>query len=101
MPATGSSARTAALSTSRSGFVRRRASGSPFTDDQKKDWPKEVEVDQPFCHFEPHISVAFTGYKEGKSSSKETGQKVFIKNNATITHNTKYKGDPATCRART
>lgn len=64
-----------------------------FTDDQKKDWPKEVVVDQPFCHFEPHVSVAFTSYKDGKSSTKETGEKVFIKNDATITHNTKYKGD--------
>jgi hypothetical protein len=65
-----------------------------LTDDQKKDLPKEVMVDQPFCHFEPHVSVAFYSHKDkdGKKTI-ETGQKVFVKNDAKITHNTKYEGD--------
>jgi hypothetical protein len=63
-----------------------------FTDEQKKSWPTEVLVDQPFCHFEPHVSTAFVSFKDGKKTV-ETGQKVVIKNDAKITHNTKYAGD--------
>jgi hypothetical protein len=66
-----------------------------FSDDEKKTWPTEVKVDQPFCHFEPHVSVAFPKYYDGKSKKMvETGQKMDVHNSATITHNTKWVGDP-------
>jgi len=63
-----------------------------FTDAEKADWPKEVVVDQPFCHFEPHVSVAFPKYSEGKKTV-ETGQKLKVHNSAPISHNTKWAGD--------
>jgi hypothetical protein len=63
-----------------------------FTDADKSSWPKEVAVDQPFCHFEPRVSVSFYSYKEGKKTI-ETGQKVLALNSADFTHNTKYEGD--------
>lgn len=49
-----------------------------ISDEDKK---KEVKVDQPFCHFEPHVSVAVAG------------QKVEVENSAPMSHNTKWKGD--------
>jgi hypothetical protein len=65
-----------------------------FSEEDKKSWPKDVKVDQPFCHFEPHVSVAFPKYFEADPKKGiETGQKIEVDNSATISHNTKWKGD--------
>jgi len=63
-----------------------------FTAEDKKSWPEEVIVDQPFCHFEPHVSVAFVKYFDGKDSVG-TGQRIKIRNSAPVTHNVKWQGD--------
>src|SRR5208283_143471 len=49
----------------------------PLPPADKKTWPDEVTVDQPFCAFEPHASVAYTQYWDGKKMVA-TGQKVMI-----------------------
>jgi hypothetical protein len=66
-----------------------------FTAEDKKSWPEEVTLDQPYCHFEPHVSVAFVKYFDGKDSVS-TGQKIKMRNSAPVTHNTKWQGDPRT-----
>jgi hypothetical protein len=66
-----------------------------FTAEEKKSWPEEVTLDQPFCHFEPHVSVAFVKYFDG-TDSVSTGQKIRMRNSAPVTHNTKWQGDPRT-----
>jgi hypothetical protein len=60
---------------------------------------KEAVVDQPFCAFRPRSLVVFAQYhpgldKNGKPEKKSTGQKFVIKNSASITHNSKYSGEP-------
>jgi len=55
----------------------------------KKTWKDEVDIDQPFCNFDPHVSVIFPDYE-----GKPTGQKFIVKNSAPITHNTRIKGGP-------
>ncbi len=62
---------------------------------QLKALPKEVTMDQPFCAFVPHCVVLFPMYQDPKSAKKkliETGQKFIVKNDATISHNTKMGG---------
>jgi hypothetical protein len=62
---------------------------------QRKEVPKEVTMDQPFCAFVPHCVVLFPKYTEVKGAKKsqaETGQKFIVKNSATISHNTKMDG---------
>jgi hypothetical protein len=66
-----------------------------FTGEEKKSWPEEVTLDQPFCHFEPHVAVAFVKYFDGKDSVG-TGQKIKMRNSAPVTHNAKWRGDPRT-----
>jgi hypothetical protein len=59
-------------------------------------WKKdEVKIDQPHCAFEPHVSIAFVGYFDGKDT-KKTGQKIVIANSAPMVHNTKWSGGPFT-----
>lgn len=60
----------------------------------KKSYPEEVVVDQPFCAFEPRVVVLYPGYTD-KATKKfvPSGQKFIVKNSATIGHNTKYTGD--------
>jgi hypothetical protein len=57
-----------------------------------------VTVDQPFCAFKPHVSVAFPTYydPEIKDSNKQhkTGQVVKVLNSAPISHNTNWTGSP-------
>lgn len=53
-----------------------------------KTWPDEVVVEQPYCAFKPHVSIAFPKY-----DGKPTGQKVIAKNNAPILHNTRFAGN--------
>jgi hypothetical protein len=43
----------------------------------EKNWAKEVKVDQPFCHFEPHVSVVFPKYYDSATKKlADTGQKI-------------------------
>jgi hypothetical protein len=65
-----------------------------FTEQDKKSWPTEVKVDQPFCHFEPHVSVAFPRYFDSATKKYvETGQQIKVLNSAPITHNVKWVGE--------
>lgn len=64
-----------------------------FSADDVKSWEgKEVKVDQPFCHFEPHVAVAFPQYFDGKKM-QPTKQVTKVFNSAPISHNTKWGGD--------
>jgi hypothetical protein len=55
-------------------------------------WKKDdVKIDQPHCAFEPHVSLAFVAYPDGKEM-KKTGQKIKILNSAPMVHNTKWSG---------
>ena len=56
--------------------------------------PKEVPIEQPFCAFVPHCFILFPQYRDPKSPKskfKETGQKFVVKNDAKISHNTKFQ----------
>jgi hypothetical protein len=57
-------------------------------DDLKK--ASTAKIDQPFCAFEPHVSVLYPSYFDGKKQEK-TGQELEIDNSAPITHNTNYQ----------
>lgn len=62
--------------------------GSYFkVDTSKKTWEDELVIDQPFCAFKPHVTLAFPEYE-----GKRTGQKLTIKNSAPILHNSRYSG---------
>jgi len=64
-----------------------------FSDEEIKSWDgKEVKVDQPFCHFVPHVAVAFPQYFDGKKL-QPTKQQTRVLNSAPISHNTKWGGD--------
>lgn len=56
-------------------------------DDLKK--ASLVKIDQPYCAFEPHVSVLYPSFFDGKKQER-TGQDLEINNNAKITHNTNY-----------
>jgi hypothetical protein len=58
--------------------------------------PKEVTIEQPFCAFKPHCVILFPQYKDPKNPKKlkETGQKFVVKNDAKISHNTKFSAGP-------
>jgi hypothetical protein len=51
-----------------------------------------IEVDQPYCAFEPHVLVAFPKYRDEAGKEHPTGQKFEVKNSAPINHNTKFQG---------
>jgi hypothetical protein len=60
-------------------------------DEWPKEWTETVKVDQPYCAFIPHVSVAFPDYwKDGKTTP--TGQRFDVLNSAPIAHNTAIKG---------
>ncbi|MBL8792967.1 MAG: hypothetical protein JNM56_03615 [Planctomycetia bacterium] len=66
-----------------------------FSAEEKASWPKEVAVDQPFCHFEPHVSVSFPEFYNAETKkTSPTDQKIAVKNSAPISHNTKWAGSP-------
>jgi hypothetical protein len=69
-------------------YLKPPAGQSFKVDMAKKTWQDELVVDQPYCAFKPHVSVAFTKY-----DGKPTGQKVIAKNNAPILHNTRFAGN--------
>ncbi len=52
-----------------------------------------VKLRQPHCAFIPHVLALFPKYYDGKES-KETGQKLEIVNDANMTHNTRWEGNP-------
>lgn len=61
--------------------------------EDKRDWKKEVTIDQPHCAFEPHVTVLFPAYYDvAKKSQVPSGQVFKILNGATIKHNTKWGG---------
>jgi hypothetical protein len=61
----------------------RAPKGKAFPEDfVKKTVEKDsITVDQPYCAFEPHVSVLLPG------------QKLVIQNSAPLSHNTKFQGD--------
>ena len=48
-----------------------------------------IAIHQPFCAFEPHVSVAFPSFFDGKAQ-KKTGQKLEVDNTAPMAHNTNW-----------
>jgi hypothetical protein len=59
--------------------------------DQQKPEQAVVKVDQPFCAFEPHVSILFPSFYDAASKKqKSTGQTFEVVNSATITHNTNW-----------
>jgi hypothetical protein len=67
-----------------------------ISEEQVKAAPKEVVLDQPFCAFVPHCVILFPKYRDPKNPKnfKETGQKFVVKNDAKISHNTKFQAGP-------
>jgi hypothetical protein len=57
--------------------------------DQQKPVEPIVKIDQPFCAFEPHVSIAFPSFYDGQTQ-KKTGQKLEVHNSAEIAHNTNW-----------
>jgi hypothetical protein len=62
-----------------------------LTDEQKKR-TKPVNIDQPYCQFEPHVTAVFPDYFDGKTQ-KATGEKFEIHNSAPMNHNTAWSGN--------
>jgi hypothetical protein len=56
--------------------------------------PREVDTDQPFCAFVPHVQLHMPGITGADKKLVTTGQVFKIKNSAPIAHNTSYQGDP-------
>jgi hypothetical protein len=62
-------------------------------DDRKKS-VKTVFIDQPHCAFEPHVEAVYASYFDPQTKAQvRTGEKLEVRNSATIPHNTNYKGD--------
>jgi hypothetical protein len=58
---------------------------------------KVVELKQPYCAFEPHVTVVFPFFYNPKTKKHEkTGEKLVAINNAPMNHNTAYKGHTTT-----
>jgi hypothetical protein len=64
------------------------------TKDQLEEAKKNpVVIRQPHCAFIPHSAFLFSQYRpDPKSKPQQTGQILVVKNDATITHNTNWKG---------
>jgi hypothetical protein len=77
-------------------WLRPPEGGYFFQVDMKEPWwSKEVKIDQPFCAFEPHAVVLFPEYYDASSKArKSTGQEFKVHNNAPMSHNTSYEGNP-------
>jgi hypothetical protein len=61
--------------------------------DQLEDAKKSpVVIRQPHCAFIPHCAVLFSQYRDAKGKLQPTGQVLEVKNDATISHNTNWKG---------
>src|SRR5437762_7943859 len=67
--------------------------GQAFKKPEEKTWKDAVEVDQPFCAFEPHVVVLYPTAFDG-TKMEETGQVLRVKNSAAIAHNIRIAGSP-------
>lgn len=67
--------------------------GQLFKKPEEKTWKDAVEVDQPFCAFEPHVVVLYPTAFDG-TKMEETGQVLRVKNSAEIAHNIRVAGSP-------
>jgi hypothetical protein len=65
-------------------------------EDQVKAHAGKVVLHQPNCNFTPHCLVLFPSHRVGggRTDVKPTGQQFFVKNDDTVTHNTKFQGGP-------
>ncbi len=68
-----------------------------FLDKTTDAYPAQVVVDQPYCAFEPHVSVIFPYYIDpnnpgprSKPNFVRTKQQAYVINQATVNHNTAY-----------
>lgn len=75
-------------------FVWVKAPGRDYfvLPDAKRKDSKQVEVDQPYCAFEPHAVVLYPFSRDEKGGTKATGQTFVVKNSAPVNHNTKVEG---------
>lgn len=64
-----------------------------LTEAVRKPAKKIEELRQPHCAFIPHVLAVFPKYQDG-AELKDTGQVLEIFNDAPISHNVKYEGDP-------
>jgi hypothetical protein len=63
--------------------------------DELRHRTDKVEVDQPFCMFQPHVvAINPSDYDPQSKKQVATGQVFVIKNDAPINHNTAWKGNP-------
>ena len=61
--------------------------------DDKKTYKDEVDVNQPFCAFVPHVTVLYSETVDEKTKKLvPTGQKFKFINGAPMAHNTKWAG---------
>jgi hypothetical protein len=63
-------------------------------------YPREVEIKQPYCAFEPHATILFSHYIDPANPQRKrwaknprTKQVFQAVNNATVLHNTSWGGD--------
>src|SRR5262249_39890261 len=63
--------------------------------DQIDKVPRKVELGQPNCDFTPHCLVLFPTYRKDGKTLEPTGQEFLVKNDDTVSHNTKLQGGPA------
>jgi len=64
-------------------------------EDQLAKVPKKVELGQPNCDFTPHCLVLFPTYRKDGKTLESTGQEFVVKNDDTVSHNTKLQGGSA------
>jgi hypothetical protein len=58
---------------------------------QRNPQQKVVKIDQPFCAFEPHVSVTFPSFYDPSGKKQQpTGQSFEVTNSAPIVHNTNW-----------
>lgn len=67
----------------------------PKPPDDRKTWSDELRLDQPYCTFEPHVSVAYPSHFDPESKKQvSNNQKFLVLNSAPVLHNTRYQGNP-------
>jgi hypothetical protein len=66
----------------------------PPQPDDRRTWPQVVTVDQPYCAFEPRVSVLFPmRYDATANRLVPTGQEFRVLNSASIIHSLQIKGN--------
>ena len=64
------------------------------SDPAKPTWPLKVELNQPHCEFIPHVTwVVPAVLTDNPKKAVPSGQKFFVTNTATISHNTKWSSE--------